>query len=155
MQAGLSTLGITFGYGVETTAGTKPDTFTKLNRINEVSEATVDPEKIDASALEDSKTKNIAGRDTVSDTLTVTVNLTDETEAEWEAVRTAYEALTGGKQMWFEIIVPGLTKAIFIKAAPPSVLPVPSMSQNSLLTIDINLTLEELVGFDTKVAFTP
>ena len=32
--AGISTLGITFGYGVETTAGEKPTTFKQLTRIN-------------------------------------------------------------------------------------------------------------------------
>ena len=34
--AGVSTLGITFGYGVETTSGTKPTTFTQLNRMNSI-----------------------------------------------------------------------------------------------------------------------
>ena len=34
--AGLSTLGITFGYGVETTAGTKPTSFKELSRINAI-----------------------------------------------------------------------------------------------------------------------
>nr|DAP10302.1 MAG TPA: hypothetical protein [Caudoviricetes sp.] len=34
MVAGISTLSITLGYGVEATAGTKPDTFNQLNRIN-------------------------------------------------------------------------------------------------------------------------
>lgn len=34
MEAGISTLGITFGYGTETTAGEKPTTFTQLHRIN-------------------------------------------------------------------------------------------------------------------------
>ena len=34
--AGISSLGITFGYGVETTAGTKPASFKKLTRINTI-----------------------------------------------------------------------------------------------------------------------
>ena len=50
MEAGISTLGITFGYGVESTAGTKPSTFTKLNRINNIGGITIEPEQIDASA---------------------------------------------------------------------------------------------------------
>lgn len=32
--AGVSTLGITFGYGVEETEGTKPTTLKQLTRIN-------------------------------------------------------------------------------------------------------------------------
>lgn len=153
---GLSTLGITFGYGVETVAGTKPDKFTQLTRINELGDATAEPEAIDASALEDLFTRNISGRTTVSDTYPVTVNWTPDTLAEWEKVLEEYEKLKEtGKSMWFETITPGFAKAEFIKAQPPSVLPVASKGQNELLTVEINLVLEELVGFDTKVEFTP
>ena len=34
--AGISTLGITFGYGSEATAGTKPTSFKQLTRINAI-----------------------------------------------------------------------------------------------------------------------
>ena len=76
--AGVSALGIRFAYGVETTAGTKPTAFTLLTRINNIGEVTVEPESIDASALEDKQTRNIAGRDTVSDTMAVEVNKAEE-----------------------------------------------------------------------------
>lgn len=60
--AGLSTLGITAGWGVETEAGSKPATFKQLDRINSIGGITMEVEKIDASALEDYSTKYIAGR---------------------------------------------------------------------------------------------
>ena len=149
--AGLSTLGVTFSYGVETTAGTKPTTFKLLSRINSIGEITVTPEAIDASALEDRQTRNIAGRDTVSDTVTVTVNKTDETIEEWKEVITAYNGLTGGKRMWFQEITPGITDAEFFVAQPPSKLPITSKEQNGLLTMALNLIVEEMVGTDVKV----
>lgn len=149
--AGLSTLGVTFSYGVETTAGTKPTTFKLLSRINSIGEITVTPEAIDASALEDRQTRNIAGRDTVSDTVTVTVNKTDETIKEWKEVITAYNGLTGGKRMWFQEITPGITEAEFFVAQPPSKLPITSKEQNGLLTMALNLIIEEMVGTDAKV----
>lgn len=149
--AGVSSLGVTFSYGVETTKGTKPTAFTILNRINQIGEVTVETEAIDASALEDKQTRNIPGRDTVSDTLTITVNKTDETIAEWEKVITDYQALTEGKRMWFQTITPGFTKAEFVVAAPPSKLPISGKEQNSLLTMEINLTVDEMIGSDTKV----
>lgn len=149
--AGLSTLGVTFSYGVETTAGTKPTTFKLLSRINSIGEITVTPEAIDASALEDRQTRNIAGRDTVSDTVTVTVNKTDETIEEWKKVITAYNGLTGGKRMWFQEITPGITDAEFFVAQPPSKLPITSKEQNGLLTMALNLIVEEMVGTDVKV----
>lgn len=149
--AGVSSLGVTFSYGVETTKGTKPTAFTILNRINQIGDVTVEAEAIDASALEDKQTRNIPGRDTVSDTLTITVNKTDETIAEWEKVITDYQALTEGKRMWFQTITPGFTKAEFVVAAPPSKLPISGKEQNSLLTMEINLTVDEMIGSDTKV----
>lgn len=154
MEAGVSTLGVTLSYGVEDTAGTKPATFIKLNRINDIAEVTVEPERIDASALEDTETKYTPGRATISDAMAVTVNKTDETVTEWETLISAYQALTGGKKMWFQTITPGITKAEFIKAAPPTKLPITAKEQNSLNTMVINLTVEEFVGLDTAVTPT-
>lgn len=152
--AGVSALGITFSYGVETVAGTKPTSFKLLTRINNIGEVTVEPESIDASALEDMQTRNIAGRDTVSDTMAVEVNKTNETIKEWEDLITAYKGLTGGKRMWFQTIVPGFEKAEFVVAQPPSKLPISSKEQNSLLTMTINLIIEEMIGSDTLVTPT-
>ena len=149
--AGVSSLGVTFSYGVETTKGMKPTAFTILSRINQIGDVTVETEAINASALEDKQTRNIPGRDTVSDTFTITVNKTDETIAEWEKVITDYQALTEGKRMWFQTITPGFTKAEFVVAAPPSKLPISGKEQNSLLTMEINLTVDEMIGSDTKV----
>ena len=154
MEAGISTLGITFGYGVESTAGTKPSTFTQLNRINNIGGITIEPEQIDASALEDAVTRYVKGRADTGGTFPITVNLTPETKEEWETLITAYKGLSGGKRMWFETIVPGFEDAFFVVAQPPEEIPQPEFSQNALLTVEMNLTIEEYVGMDTKVTFT-
>ena len=60
--AGISTLGTTFGYGTETTAGTKPTSFKQLTRINAIGGISIEPEQIDASALEDAITRYVKGR---------------------------------------------------------------------------------------------
>lgn len=152
--AGVSTLGVTFGYGVETTAGTKPATFTELTRINGLGGITVENQTIDASALVDLVTKNIAGRGDTGGNFTVTVNLTPETQTEWETLIASYQALTDSKQMWFETIVPGFSDAFFVIAQPPQAIPQPSMDQNSLLTVEITLTIVDYKGMDTKVSFS-
>lgn len=151
---GLSTLGITFGYGVESTAGTKPTAFTQLNRINGISGITITPETIDASALEDSVEKAIAGRASTGGQWTVTINLTDDTMDEWNDLIDAYNALSGGKQMWFEVIHPQMAEGFFVIAQPPQSIPMPDMGQNELFTAEINLTIVDYKGTDTKVAFT-
>ena len=51
--AGVSTIGIEFGYALEATAGTKPAKFKKLTRINSIGGISLETEQIDASALED------------------------------------------------------------------------------------------------------
>ena len=154
MEAGISTLGITFGYGVESTAGTKPSTFTKLNRINNIGGITIEPEQIDASALEDEITRYVKGRADTGGSFAVTVNFTSDTVKEWQDLITAYKALSGGKRMWFETIIPGVTNSFFVIAQPPEEIPQPEIGQNELLTVEMNLTIEEYKGLDTSVEFT-
>lgn len=152
--AGISTLGITFGYGVETTAGVKPTTFKQLTRINAIGGINIEPEQIDASALEDFITRYVKGRADTGGSFAVTVNYTDETKAEWIELIEAYQGLGSGLRMWFETIVPDVTDAFFVVAQPPENIPQPEFSQNELLTVEMNLTIEEYQGTSTKVAFT-
>ena len=152
--SGVSTLGITFGYGTEDTAGTKPTTFTQLNRINAIGGITIENEQIDASALEDKVSRYVQGRGDTRGSFPAPVNFTSETLAEWKTVLSTYEALTDGKRMWFETIVPGFKDSFFVVAQPPTAIPQPELSQNALLTIEMNLTIEEYKGMDTSVAFS-
>lgn len=141
--AGLSTLGVELYYAIAT-SGTKPTTgYKQLTRINAIGEASVTPENIDASALEDLSTKYIAGRSSVSDTFEVTINLTNETETEWEEIL--------GEQVCFMVKVQGLTKAFFVIATVPTVLPMPAVDQNGLLTMAIGCTVNEFIGLDEAV----
>lgn len=152
--AGVSTLGITFGYGVESVAGTKPTTFKQLTRINSIGGITIEPEQIDASALEDMTTRYVKGRADTGGSFPITVNLTDETRAEWSALITEYQGLSDGKRMWFETIVPGLKDSFFVVAQPPEEIPHPEIGQNELLMAEMSLTIEEYMGMSTSVEFS-
>lgn len=153
--AGISTLGITFGYGVETVAGEKPTAFNHLTRINSIGGITIENEQIDASALEDYVSRYIQGRGDTGGTFTVGVNFTPETLSEWEEVIEAYNtAKNSGLRMWFQTIIPGFDESDFVVAQPPTKIPSPEKSQNELLVVEMNLTIEEYVGFEEKVAFT-
>ena len=153
MEAGISTLGITFGYGVETTAGKKPTSFTQLHRINAIGGITIENEQIDASALEDKVSRYVQGRADTGGSFTVTVNLTPETQEEWTAVISEYEGLGSGLRMWFETIIPGFDESFFVVAQSPTTIPQPELSQNELLTVEMNLTIEEYIGMEATVAF--
>ena len=154
MEAGISTLGITFGYGTETTAGSTPEEFKRLHRINEIAGISVENEQIDASAIEDFIARYTQGRADTGGSFPVTVNFTNETKKEWADLIAAYKALEGGKRMWFETVIPGFEEAFFVVAQPPSEIPQPEIAQNSLLTIEMNLTIEEYAGMKTKVALS-
>lgn len=149
--AGLSTLGVKFGYAV---GATQPNAFTELTRINGIGGISLSTEAIDASALVDEVTRRVAGKADTDETLPVTINATDETITEWEAVITAFNGLTTGQEVWFEVYHPRLTKGFFFKAEPPKKLPMPEMRQNQLLTMEINLVVTEYVGMASAVAPT-
>ena len=153
--AGVSTLGITFGYGVETTSGTKPTTFTQLNRMNSIGGISIEPETIDASALEDFVERTVTGRASTGGSFPVSVNLTQETLEEWETLISAYKtAQEEQKRMWFQTIIPGFNRAFFCVAQPPQAVPQPEMGQNELLVVEFPLSIEEYIGMDTKVEFS-
>lgn len=153
--AGVSTLGITFGYGVETSAGTKPTSFTQLTRINSIGGINIEPEQIDASAIEDAVSRYVQGRGDTGGSFPVTVNFTSETKTEWTELIEAYNtAKSNGLRIWFETIIPGFEDAFFVVAQPPTAIPQPEIGQNELLTVEMGLTIEDYKGMEEKVAFT-
>ena len=151
--AGISTLGITFGYGVEAD-GAKPSSFTQLTRINSIGGITIENEQIDASAIEDLVSRYVQGRGDSGGSFAVTVNFTPETKAEWTEVISAYNtAREDGNRVWFETIIPDFDDAFFVVAQPPTAIPQPEIGQNELLTVELNLIIEEYRGMEAKVAF--
>ena len=153
-QAGLSTLGVKFGYGVETTAGTKPAAFTQLERCNSIAGISLNAEQIDASALEDFISRYVAGRQDTGGTWAITFNLTSEVVTQLETMISAYN--TGKAQAtplrtWFEVWHPQMSEGFFVVAQPPQVLPMPEFGQNALQTIEVTLTIEEYKGQSTAI----
>lgn len=152
VEAGISTLGVLFGYAVETTAGTKPTAFTQLERCNAIGGIPLETERIDASALEDEISRYVAGRQDTGGTWSVTFNLSDEVVTQLETMISAYQtAQEDGKKMWFEVYSPYLTKAFFVIAQPPKHIPMPEVGQNELQTVELTLTIEEYKGMDTAI----
>lgn len=143
--AGLSTLGVKV-YQAESTDGakvTEASSYSQLTRINSIGEVTITPENIDASALEDLNSRYVAGRSTVTDALTITINATDDTIAEWQAI--------AGKTICVMIDIPNMTDAFFVIVQVPATLPLPALDQNALLTMAINCTVNNFIGLDEKV----
>lgn len=149
---GITSVGVKFGYAVEATKGTKPTEFTQLTRINKLGGINVTYEKIDASALEDFLTKYTKGRGDTGGELPVTVNLTDDTMAEWVALIEAYKtAKASGKAVWFTTYLPDLAKGFFFTGEPPEIIPQPELDQNGLVTAEMNLTINDYKGADEAI----
>ena len=145
--AGLSTLGVKFGYAAESSAGVQPTAYKWLERCNQIAGITLETENIDASALEDFITKNIAGRQDTGGTWGVTFNLTAETTAQLEAMISEYQtAKLSNLNMWFEVWHPEMSKGFYVIAEPPKFLPMPEFGQNELQTIELTFTIVEYKG---------
>lgn len=121
MGIALSTAGVTIGYAVEATAGTRPTTgYVKIPDIKEVPEMNPEPETLETTTLEATEYKTyIEGLKDLGGALSFLANYTTELEEAWaelvEAYKTAKEA---GKATWFEVKHPGLAKSVFFAGQP-------------------------------------
>lgn len=154
-MADLTTLGVTFHYAVETTAGEKPTTFTWLPRCNSIGGITLDTEQIDVSALEDYITQYAAGRQDTGGTWDVTFNMNPDVIKNLQTLFTvANEGKAAGKSTWFEVAFPDLEDAFFVIADPGRNIPLPDVGQNEAATLPLTLTINEYKGLDKKVVST-
>ena len=104
----VSTAGMLVKYCVEATAGTRPTTgYTLIPGVKAIPAIFNDPNMLQSTPL--SATKNhtyIEGLGDSGGAAPITVNDYSEFRTAWEACITAFDALTGGKQMWFEFAYP-------------------------------------------------
>lgn len=151
----LTTLGVKFGYGIETTAGQKPTTFTQLKRCSSIGGISLETEQIDVSALEDFVTQYAAGRQDTGGTWEVVFNMNQDVIT---AIRKLYsdsvEARPNGLATWFEIIFPDLNEAFFVVAETGREIPLPEIAQNEAATLPITLIISQYKGLEEKVEFS-
>lgn len=138
----LSTAGVTLNYAVETTAGTRPTTgYTKISEVKEVPELNPEPDNLETTTLEETEWKTyIPGLKDIGGALSFTANLTEQSMEEWEDLVDAYDtAAATNLKVWFCIIVPGLTKALYF-TGQPSPMGLPGMSVSSVLETTLYIT---------------
>jgi hypothetical protein len=152
MGIALSTAGVTVGYAVEATKGTKPTTgYINIPDIKEVPEMNPEPETLESTTLAETEFKTyIEGLKDLGGALSFTANYTTELETEWSALVTAYTtAKTSGKSIWFEVKHPQLTKSVFF-TGQPSAMGLPGMSVNSVLETNLYITPTNAPVWETK-----
>lgn len=149
-EAGISTLGVKLGYGIGTVTEA-PETFKWLERVNSIGGISLETEQIDASALEDLVSKYVQGRQDTGGTWSVTFNLSNDVVDQLETLIGAYEGMTSGQKMWFEVWSPYMDNGFFVIAQVPANIPMPEFGQNALQTVEMTFTIEEYKGMDTAV----
>lgn len=151
----LTTLGVTFGYGVETTKGTKPTKFTQLELASSIGGISLDTEQIDVSALEDFITQYAAGRQDTGGTWEIEFIMDPDKSVKqikelYEKSKTAKES---GLATWFQVNFPDMTDAFFVVAECGREIPMPEIGQNEAATMSISLIIAQYKGLDAKVAW--
>lgn len=148
-MADLTTLGVKFGYAVETTVGTRPtDGYIQLPRCKSIGGITLSPEQIDVSCLEDLISKYAEGRADTGGTWDTSF-YSDGLSALKTLLTDATTAKAAGKGVWFVVWIPSLSDSFFVKAAVPNKLAMGDIGDNAALEIPLSLTIEEYEGLAT------
>ncbi len=152
MGIALSTAGVSLGYCVETTKGTRPTTgYTIIHDIKSTPSFNPEPESLETTDLSQTEYKTFtAGLKDLSGASAFTVNLTNDFISEWNTLMSAYDtAFADDKNTWFEIKHPDLDKSVFF-TGKPSKLGLPEMSVGSVLEAEVYITPTGAPVWETK-----
>ena len=142
MAINLSTAGVQLWYAAETSAGTRPTSgYTRITGIKSTPSLNPSPETLETTTLDETEYKTyIDGLKDIGGALEFTFNLTEELIEKWDALMTAYEnAKSAGKNIWFTIVVPGLSKSFYF-TGNPSAMGLPETSVSAVLEITNYIT---------------
>lgn len=161
MAGEISTAGIKIFYAAESTAGTCPSTGFKekatgatlniADYVTGVSGLGADYDMYDVTPLsETERHRFIKGLQNNDGSISMNANINPTSRADWQAIIDEYAALTGGKALWFEFVLPGDTDGFFIRGEP---LPMrfPDVEAGSAVQGAIQIVENECDGFKTKI----
>lgn len=152
MGIAVSTAGVTFGYAVEATKGTRPTTgYTIIPDVKEIPEMNPEPETLETTTLAETEFKTyIEGLKDLGGALSFLANYTSELEEAWGELVTEYKtAIASEKSVWFEIKHPKLDKSVFF-TGQPSAMGLPAMSVGSVLETNLYITPTNAPAWEAK-----
>lgn len=152
MGIAISTAGVTVGYAVETSKGTRPTTgFTVIPDIKEVPEMNPEPETLETTTLAETEYKTyIEGLKDLGGALSFLANYTTELETVWGELVAAYKSANEeGKSVWFEVKHPKLDKSVFF-TGQPSAMGLPAMSVGAVLETSLFITPTNAPSWEAK-----
>ena len=152
MGIAISTAGVTFGYAVESTKGTRPTTgYTIIPDVKEIPEMNPEPETLETTTLAETEFKTyIEGLKDLGGALSFLANYTEELETAWSTLVEVYKsAIDEDKATWFEIKHPKLDKSVFF-TGQPSAMGLPAMSVGSVLETNLYITPTNAPAWEAK-----
>ena len=150
MALEFSTAGVTLKYAVESTAGTKPSSFTAIPSIKSIPDFNPEPSNLDVTDLSDTEWKRyIPGLKDPGGALSFTANMTAAFKTAWEALVSAADtAWASGKATWFEVCVPDFYSFYF--TGRPSPLGMAAMEVDAVLEENVYVTPNTIEGWDAS-----
>lgn len=151
----LSTIGVKFGWAVETTAGQKPTAFTWIKRCSKIAGINITKEKIDVTCFEDEIKRYIAGVGDTGGDWNLNFNGTkkgstvDTVNAWNDLLKASQNAADDGLATWGDIYIPGFG-SYFVKFEPGEI-PMPDLEVNSKLDLQISNVVNEYMGLDSEI----
>ena len=141
MSDRLASHGVYLCYATESTAGTMPTTgYVKVPEIKTIPSFNPQPEALQSTDLSETEYHTyVEGLKDLGGSLEFTANLTEDLITAWNTVNTTHDSLTGGKAMWFAIVHPKLTNAVFFKG-DPSPLGLNEITVNSVMETSLYIT---------------
>ena len=152
MGIAVNTAGVTFGYAVETTKGTRPTSgYTLIPDVKEIPEMNPEPETLETTTLSETEFKTyIEGLKDLGGALSFLANFTEELEEVWSELVEAYKtAIASGLATWFEVKHPKLEKSVFF-TGQPSAMGLPGMGVGAVLETNLYITPTNAPTWETK-----
>lgn len=161
MAGEISSAGVAIYYAPETAVDTCPSTGFKqkatsatlniADYVTGVSGLGADYDMLDVTPLsETQRHRFIKGLQNNDGSIELSANINPTSRADWSRIVSEFAALTGGKSLWFEFVLPGDTDGFFIRAEP---LPMrfPDVEAGSAVQGAIQLVENKCTGFATKI----
>lgn len=116
----LSTAGIRFGYAHESTAGTRPSSFTNIYNPKQTPDFNPEPSALDITSLNDEVYKRyMSGLKDFGGALAFTFGMSEQMLNDWNNMCDTAETLAAsGKRTWFVMYHPKLTKSFAFVGEP-------------------------------------
>jgi hypothetical protein len=152
MGIAISTAGVTFGYAVEVTKGTRPTTgYTLIPDVKEIPEMNPEPETLETTVLSETEFKTyIEGLKDLGGALSFLANYTTDLETVWAELVAAYKAaIAEDKATWFEVKHPKLEKSVFF-TGQPSAMGLPAMAVGNVLETNLYITPTNAPAWEAK-----